>query len=592
MRHSIKHALAVSLVLALLSACGGGGGGGTSGGSSSQSSQANQSSQPGQSGSSSSSGSQGEDSPVAIPTSSLDAARLLSQATFGADEASIDDIAANGPASWITRQFAIAPSSHRAYVDNIKSQLASGATLQQKDFLESFWTQAAAGQDQLRQRVALALSEIFVVSFQSSVSVRSIASYYDVLGRNAFGNFRTLLQDVTLHPAMGQYLTYLRNQKENGAGRVPDENYAREVMQLFTIGLYQLNPDGSPVLRDGKPIETYTNSDVSGLAKVFTGWSWGGPDNSDNRWVGNSLAQDPDRDVIPMQAYPKYHSVSEKRFLSATIPQMSGTPSVADVNSDLNVALDALFNHPNAGPFFARQLIQRLVTSNPSPAYISRVATAFANNGQGVRGDMKAVIRAVLLDPEARDATTAQGPGYGKLREPIVRLGNWLRAFHATPPSGRYQVGSTDSTLGQTPMNSSSVFNFFRPGYVPSNTQVASLGLVAPEMQISNESTVAIYINSMQTYVQGYVGPSLDRAAPDYSKELALADQPGALVDRLNLLLTAGNMKTSTRSRIIAAISDINLRTNTATNNATDRRNRVLLAVLLTMASTDYIVQK
>lgn len=593
MRHSIKHALAASLVLALLSACGGGGSGGTSGGSSSQSSQSSQSGQSGQSSTSSSSGSQpGEDTPASVPTSSLDAARLLSQATFGADEASIDDIAANGPASWITRQFAMAPNSHRAYVDNIKSQLASGATLQQKDFLESFWTQAAAGQDQLRQRVALALSEIFVVSFQSSVNVRSIASYYDVLGRNAFGNFRTLLQEVTLHPAMGQYLTYLRNQKENGAGRVPDENYAREVMQLFTIGLYQLNQDGSPVLKDGKPVETYTNSDVSGLARVFTGWSWGGPDISDNRWAGNSLAQDPDRDVIPMQVYPKYHSTSEKSFLSVTIPQTSGTPSVADVNSDLNTALNTLFNHPNAGPFFARQLIQRLVTSNPSPAYVSRVAAAFANNGQGVRGDMKAVIRAVLLDPEARDATVAQGQGYGKVREPIVRLGNWLRAFHAMPPSGRYQVGSTDSTLGQTPMNSSSVFNFFRPGYVPPNTQIASLGLVAPEMQISNESSVAIYINSMQTYVQGYVGPSLDRAAPDYTKELALADQPGALVDRLSLLLAAGNMKTTTRSRIISAVSDITLRTNTATNNATDRRNRVLLAVLLTMASADYIVQK
>ncbi|MFT4173604.1 MAG: DUF1800 domain-containing protein [Rhodocyclaceae bacterium] len=585
MRLSIKNGVMSACLLVLFTACGGGGGkGGVATGI------------PGGSSSSSAGGSASSQEPVpaATPVSRVAAARFLVQASFGPTEAGIDDVSATGPESWIARQFNTAQSSHLAYVDNIKANvLTTGQNLSQNHFFESFWKQTATGDDQLRQRVAFALSEIMVVSFDGTLSsnIRTVASYYDMLGRDAFGNFRTLLHDVTLHPAMGQYLTYLRNQKEDPAkGRVPDENYAREVMQLFTVGLYQLNADGTVVTQGGKPVETYTNADVSGLARVLTGWSWAGPDTSDARWNGYSSAQDPNRDTTPMQLYAKYHSTSEKRFLGATIAAGSG-----DGTADLNIALDTLFNHPNVGPFIGRQLIQRLVTSNPSPAYVSRVAAAFANNGKGERGDMKAVIRAVLLDPEARDVAAAQAEGYGKLREPIVRMANWMRAFKATPASGRFQVGNTDNagtSLGQSPMRSSSVFNFFRPGYTPPGTRVGAASLVAPEMQITNETSVAGYMNTMQNAIQGYLGPSTDRMVPDYTTELALAEQPAQLVDRLNLILVAGALRPATINQIVSAVQAITLRTNTAANNATDRKNRVQLAVLLTLASPEFIVQK
>jgi uncharacterized protein (DUF1800 family) len=261
--------------------------------------------------------------------------------------------------------------------------------------MESFWLQAVRGPDQLRQRTVFALSQIFVVSnVNSSIDseVGAHASYLDMLARNAFGNFRTLLEEVATHPAMGHYLSHFRNEREDEAsGRIPDENFAREVMQLFTIGLWELNQDGSR-RRDpaGEFIPTYAQDDVSGLARVFTGWSWGGPDRSVARWhgwVGGRNWQE------QMGNYPDFHSPSEKRFLGVTIP--AGTSG----EESLRIALDRLFNHPNVGPFIGRQMIQRFVTSNPSPAYIARVAAAFNDNGQGVRGDMRAVLRAVLLDP-------------------------------------------------------------------------------------------------------------------------------------------------------------------------------------------------
>ena len=242
-----------------------------------------------------------------------------------------------------------------------------------------------------------------------------------MLGTQAFGNFRNLLEAVTYSPMMGLYLSHLHNQKENAAtGAVPDENYAREVMQLFTIGLYELNQDGTQKLDiRGKLIETYGNSDVSSLAKVFTGLSWAGPDTANNRFNGGGNPVEADKEIKPMQAYNQFHSVSQKQFLGVTIP----ATTIADTNGDVRIALDTLFNHPNIGPFIGKQLIQRLVSSNPSPAYVSRVAGIFNNNGSGVRGDMKAVIKAVLLDPEARAAVVSTSTR-GKVREPVVRSGD------------------------------------------------------------------------------------------------------------------------------------------------------------------------
>lgn len=519
------------------------------------------------------------------------ASRFLARATFGPNMAAIDALATSDSDAWFTAQFSKPQTLHRKYIDGmLAAQAAGGQRVGFTGVYETFWQQGIRGDDQLRQRMAFALSEIFVISMQNDAvqpQVRGVASYYDMLGQRAFGNFRDLLEGVALHPMMGLYLSHLRNQKES-ATRTPDENFAREVMQLFSIGLYQLNADGSLKLSGGKPIETYTHDDVAGLARVFTGWSWAGPDQSSTRFYGGT--PDPDRDWQPMQNYAAFHSSGEKRFLGKSI---SGATSG---QADLKVALDTLFNHPNAAPFFGRQLIQRLVSSNPSPAYIGRVAAAFANNGSGVRGDMQAVIRAVLLDPEAL-APAGTTLRTGKLREPVLRLANWMRAFDVKPASGPYSIYYLDdplSGLGQSPLNPSSVFSFFRPSYVPPNSALASAGLVAPELQITAEPSVTGYLNFMQEAVNNGVGEARV-VKPDYTRELALAANPGALLDRIDLLLTHGSMPTRLRGQITTAVNGIAIPAATASNAtqvATAQANRVKLAIFLTMASPAYLVQK
>jgi uncharacterized protein (DUF1800 family) len=516
-----------------------------------------------------------------------DAARLLIQASFGPTEASIASVMSFGINGWLESQFALPQTLHRAYIEQaIAAGDPAAPQSAYRDFvMDTFWKQAITAEDQLRQRMAFALSQIFVVS-QVNGDVgsrpRGLASYLDMLGANAFGNFRTLLEAVTLHPIMGLYLSHLRNQKENPAtGRVPDENFAREVMQLFTIGLYELNTDGSQKLDSrGRPIPTYDNADVEGLAKVFTGWSWAGPDKSNTRFFGGT--PDADRDILPMQAYPQYHSTSPKSFLDLSIP--ANTPAEAS----LKTALDGLFNHPNTGPFIARQLIQRFVTSNPSPGYVARVAAAFANNGRQLRGDMKAVIRAMLLDGEARNDRSLSQATWGKLREPVVRLANWARAFGATSVSGNFtirNVADPSSALGQNPLRSPSVFNFFRPGYVPPNTAIAAAGLVAPEFQITGENSTAGYLNFMRNVVNNGAGSGAD-VRSSYAKEVALAGNPDQLVDRVKLLLTANQMTDGTRLAIRDAVASIPA---TAANSAL---NRAKLAVYLALASSEFVVQK
>jgi uncharacterized protein (DUF1800 family) len=588
------------VMLLMLTACGGGGGGGSSTGANATGAGV----AAGATGNSGSTGSSGDTTvtapttpatpttpgtpstpsnatSIAITASNAAAAQFLAQASFGPTAASITALAASSKTDWIAGQFQVAPTLHR---DHLQQVAASGVAVGQNQMIESFWLQAATGQDQLRQRLAFALSQIFVVSMvDPNVAGHAVgvASYYDMLGQNAFGNFRNLLQGVALHPMMGIYLSHMRNQKESGA-RVPDENFAREVMQLMTIGLYQLNQDGSVKTSGGTAIETYTHDDVMGLAKVFTGWSWAGPDQSTTRFNGGSA--DAARDWTPMQSYPAFHSSSSKSFLGAS--------TNGSAEADLKVALDTLFNHPNVGPFIGRQLIQRLVSSNPSPAYISRVAAAFNNNGAGVRGDMRAVVRAVLLDPEAAATGSAK-----KLREPVLRLANWMRAFNVKSTSGRFLMTNTDDALtglGQTPLRASSVFNFFRPGYTPPNTTLATAGLVSPEMQITGEPSVTGYLNYMQSAIPGGVGTSRDILA-DYSAELALAAQPAQLVDRVNLLLVAGQMSSTLRNQIIGALNAVTQPAATTTNATavdTARKNRVYLAIFLTMASPEYLAQR
>jgi uncharacterized protein (DUF1800 family) len=534
--------------------------------------------------------------PSAEQPDEKDVARFLSQAAFGGSGAQIDRTRRIGFDAWLGEQFVSPHNRHLTYFDAqaLNAGAAGESTSQTNWVYENFWRIAAAGNDQLRHRVAFALSQIFVVSLvDESVggNPRGVASYQDMLGRNAFGNFRTLIEDVALHPMMGLYLSHLRNQKEDPrSGRVPDENFAREVMQLFTIGLHELNPDGTVRLDSrNEPIETYTNEDVTGLARVFTGWSWAGPDKSDARFRGGN--PDPDRAVKPMQAYPNFHSTSEKRFLGVTVPAQGS----ADPAASLRIALDRLHAHPNVGPFIGKQLIQRLVTSNPSPAYVARVTAAFDDNGAGVRGDMKAVIRAVLLDPEARNPA-ADAADSGKLREPVLRIAHWLRTFNARSASARYLIGNTDnpnSSLGQTPMRAPSVFNFYRPGYIPPNTAIAEAGLVAPEMQITHESSVAGYLNTLRSaLINGFGSGSPRDVQPDYGEVIGLADRPDALVDRLALLLLAGRMSDELRMQLVDAVGSVAVSTTNAQSAATARLNRVKLAIFLIMASPEYLVQK
>jgi uncharacterized protein (DUF1800 family) len=536
--------------------------------------------------------------PLPTPT---DAARFLNQASFGASAAEVSKVQTYGYSAWLEDQFFMPGGSHEAYINAVNASLPPGQTLNDGHVMNTFWREAATGQDQLRRRVAFALSQIYVISLQDGTVAefrRGVASYLDMLGRNAFGNYRQLLEDVTLHPMMGLYLSHLRNQKEDPArNRVPDQNYAREVMQLLSIGLYELNPDGTLKLASGLPVETYDNNDIVGLSRVFTGFSWAGPDKSDTRFFGGGT-QDPNREVLAMQSYPRFHSTSEKRFLTAVIPA-GGT---ADPDGDLRVALDELASHPNVGPFIGRQLIQRLVTSNPTPAYVARVAQAFDagrftsgmwSAGTGRRGDLRATVAAILLDREARTAVRLADPAFGKIREPILRVAHWMRAFNVRSASGNFLLGVTDdpaTSLGQSAMRSPSVFNFYRPGYVPPNTAIATAGLVAPELQIIHETSVVGYANFMRSAVQNGLGSGSPRdIQPDYTAELALADDADRLIDRVDLLLTAGRMSADTRVLTRNAVNSIAM---PATNQTAARQNRVNLAVLFTLSSSDYLVQK
>jgi uncharacterized protein (DUF1800 family) len=427
---------------------------------------------------------------------------------------------------------------------------------------------------------------------------RAVAAWLDMLGEQGLGNYRQLLESVSRHPMMGVYLSHLRNQKANTrTGRVPDENYAREVMQLFSIGLVQLNEDGTPRQVGGSTVDTYDSNDIGSMAQVFTGWSWSCPDWPDNGCFSQGSVggvSDPDRSFKPMLAYPQYHSTDEKRFLGVTVERQT----TADPAASLRAALDALANHPNVGPFIGRQLIQRLVTSNPSPGYVRDISRVWANNGRGERGDLKAVVRAILLHPEARAAASDTS---GKLREPVLRLAAFLRAFDYRSDTGWWRVGNTDNpatSLGQTPMRSPSVFNFYRPGYVAPGTASAARGLAAPELQIAHETSAAGIVNYLRDAVAQGVGASNTIGGvtrrdiqADLSAELALATDAAALTDRvLARLLPHMAPPAELRSEIVAAVGAIAIPTSGST--ATALRNRVNAALLLTLVSPEFQVQR
>ncbi len=540
---------------------------------------------------------------------SYEAARFLQHAQFSSSEAEIAAIKLQGASAWLDEQMALTSSTggydwlmQRGYGAIDKNRFYEMEY--QSNYMA--WYQIMAAPDGVRRRMALALSEFFVVG-GAGVSTISwpmfvMGAYWDVLCKNAFGNFRTLLGDITLNIGMGEYLNTLGNQKEDVAsGRLPDENYAREVMQLFTIGLLQLNLDGTPKLgTNGQPIETFTQVDVSNLARVFTGYE------SDNSEGYSQSAVAPTYSLRnvgytrrPMVLNANRHSNLRAEFLGVVVE--AGT----DGKAALKTALDTLFNHPNVGPFFGRQMIQRLVCSDPTPAYVARVATVFNNNGKGERGDLAAVFKAILLDTEATSASGLTSTTFGKLREPMVRTAQWARTFKATSLKGTWKIGNPNysavDALGQSPMQSPSVFNFFRPGYVPPSTAMALSKATAPEFQLVNESTTASYINYLQNFL--YQGmwvraPELitspDTATPtdgpdivpDYSAEMALVGNPTALINRLNLLLCAGQLSAETVAMMVNALSY----DNPSTENA--KRGHVAKAIMFVMCCAEYLVQK
>lgn len=507
---------------------------------------------------------------LAPPANDAEAARFLAQAGFAASTADIASVRSMGYSRWLDRQFS-APRT-QSHVDWLiaKGYGAESFKYSLSGVDPTLWRKLVGSPDQLRQRVTLALSEIFVVSMNGLPGAwpgLSTGAYVDLLETHAFGNYRELLEAVTLSPAMGVFLAMRGNRKEDTrTGRQPDENYAREVMQLFSIGLNQLNADGTPKLSGGKTVDTYTLAQIGQLARVFTGWDFDttAPDGNDHSYMRRPMVHRADR-----------FSGGAKQVLDVTIPETADGPTA------MKTVLDTLAAHPNVGPFIGRQLIQRLVCSHPSPAYVERVAAAFADNGKGVRGDLKAVLRAVLLDREARTPSTeASG---GKLREPIQRMVQFMRTVGMTSPGDLWAIGDTSnpaSRLGQSPMRSGSVFNFFRPGYVPPNSRLGTSGITAPEFQICNESTVAGYLNFMQTLINNGIGD----LKPDYSADLAVAADAAALVQRQATLL--GGVSEGTLSTIAAAVGSI-----TATTDA-GKLNRVKAGWLLLLASPDYQVQK
>jgi uncharacterized protein (DUF1800 family) len=456
--------------------------------------------------------------------------------------------------------------------------------------------------------MALALSEFFVVGI-TGVSTISwsqfvMGHYWDILCKNAFGNYRQLLEDVTLSVAMGEYLNTLGNQKEDAAtGRLPDENYAREVMQLFTIGLQKLNPDGTLEKLNGAPVDTFTQSDVSNLARVFTGYLADESEGfSDTVVAPIYRVRNVGYTRRPMVLNPNRHSMLEAKFLGAVVP--AGTEG----NAALKIALDTLFQHPNVGPFFGRQMIQRLVCSNPSTAYVGRVAAVFNNNGKGVRGDLAAVFKAILTDIEATQDSGLTNTSFGKLREPMIRVAQWARTFKVTSLKGTWKIGNPNysaiNALSQSPLQAPSVFNFFRPGYVPPNTALAGMQYTAPEFQLVNESTTASYTNFLEdnlVYGMWVRAPELLTSpenptatdghdiVPDYSAELALVGNAPALFARLNLLLCAGQLSDATLNDMVKAFA---YDPSNSSSNDVSKRMYVARAIMFVMCCAEYLVQK
>ncbi len=547
------------------------------------------------------------------------AARFLTQATFGPTAEGIDQLISQGSyEGWIDDQIASAPTLltpgtqaiFQAQYDECIAQ-SSGSCVSLEEVTTAgadnifdtesiqhhfvWWDNAIDADDQLRQRVAFALSQIMVVSNRPTDLHRSqfaLADYYDTLTENAFGNFRDLLEDVSLHAVMGMYLGHVKNERADPDRNIrPDENYAREVLQLFSIGLHRLNLDGTPILgTDGRPEPTYGQFEVQEFARVFTGWNFAGVS-----WTRGHGGAD---NTLPMEAHEEYHDTDAKVLLDG-----EPIPAGQTAQQDLDAALDNIFNHPNVGPFIGKLLIQRLVTSNPTPEYVSRVASRFNDNGQGLRGDMGAVVKEILLDPEARNGHENIN-GFGKLREPLLRITHLLRTFDASQtedaywdwiiPEGTsvYAIGfsqtSLDNRVGQRIMRSPSVFNFYQPNYSPPGV-VREGGLVAPEFQIVTENSNMAMTNILNTII--FRDPDPRWSILDLDNETSLATDPDALLEHLNLMLMSGDMSNELRTIIRTHLDDPGFDVDRFSEEE-ELRTMVRSAIALIVNSPEYLIQK
>ena len=543
-----------------------------------------------------------EPMPPVETLSEAEATRFLSQASFGPSPASVEEVVDNGMEQWFLDQLEKPATLH---LERVLAGFPADGSFFDEDGnpipglillpSNSVWQAMVEGEDQLRQRMAFALSQILVVSGNSNLSraPQTLAHYADILTEGAFGNYRDLLEAVTYSPAMSVYLTYLRNERADPAtGRVPDENYARELLQLFTVGLVELAADGRPVTDgQGQQVELYDNGDITELAKVFTGLSFAGAAwNAGVRQLPNEAF------YTPLATFDFYHSMEAKRFLGTTIPAGTGA------SDSIDMALDAIFAHPNVGPFVGRQIIQRFVTSAPNPAYVQRVAAAFdagsyqlpsgATVGDGRRGNLGALLAAVLFDPQARNEAPRAEPTFGKLREPVLRFTHWARAFevNSADAAGELILRNTSDPqlLGQHPYLSPSVFNFYRPGYIAPGTNTGDAGLTAPELQIANATSVVGYPNFITLFaLDNTPGGGQGRPesfVPDYSEEIAAAADIPALLDILDRKLTHGTLRQDTRARIGDILSLLEAQSDTG------RELRAGVAAVLVMTSPEYIV--
>ena len=543
------------------------------------------------------------------------ASQFLARGTFGPTDEDILHLQNLGSyQAWLEEQFATPPSYHIAWAENHTEGINGTGNLSDhpedwKTYADTlgymqrdiWWHIATQGSDQLRQRIALALSELLVISKHNGKLITwpdARMSYYDTLVKNALGNYETLLQEVTYHPSMGSYLSYLGNAKADPEkGTHPDENYAREVMQLFTIGLYELNPDGSKKLdSERKPIPTYSQKDIREMAKVFTGLT----DQNGFFFADDGGSSHASR-TQSMIAMEEYHDTSEKQLFGGSEIIASGGTTKGDINQALHI----LFMHPNTGPFVARRLIQRLVTSNPSPAYIQRVADAFDNNGSGVRGDLKAVVKAILLDPEAFNGVQTMPEKFGKFREPLLYFTHLFRAFHAKDdmitlniydggPSYRYQsynFNGTDMTKQEAPLEALTVFNYFTPDDGPFSLK--QFGLVAPEISLYGKQGIDEVLMGIINK-NGFIYETFNLHADLLlDKETAWVESKNydALLDYLDTLLTGGNMSNTTKLAIknylISHENENDDEGNPLTNETLAR-----YAIGLVITSPDYALQR